>query len=97
MTNPYLLEEEKDYSKPINALKDKLKQMSKDLSSVQKAHAKMEKEEAKEKDEKENDSPESHQAAMDHFKSLFVNAKRNKDEQGANDAARNYHDYANKL
>lgn len=97
--NPYTpLEEEKDYSKPINSLKDKLMAMKKDLSAVQKAHAKMAKEEEKEKDEiNQAPTPEDHQTALSHFKTQYVNAKRNKDEAAATDAARGYHDYSNKL
>ena len=92
------VKEEKDYSKPINSLKDKLMAMKKELSIVQKSHAKMEKEEAKEK-EKANEAPtpEDHASALNHFKDQYLNAKRNKDDKGANDAARVYHDYSTKL
>ena len=97
--NPYEpLEEEKDYSKPINSLKDKLMAMKKDLSTVTKAHAKMAKEEEKEKDKmNQAPTPEDHQAALSHFKNQYMNAKRNKDDAAATDAARGYHDYSNKL
>jgi len=97
--NPYTpLEEEKDYSKPINSLKDKLMAMKKDLSTVTKAHAKMTKEEEKEKDKmNQAPTPEDHKAALSHFQSQYRNAKRIKDEAGASDAARGYHDYSNKL
>jgi len=93
--NPYTpLEEEKDYSKPINSLKDKLMAMKKDLSTVTKAHAKMTKEEDK---MNQAPTPDDHQAALSHFQSQYRNAKRIKDEAGASDAARGYHDYSNKL
>jgi hypothetical protein len=92
------IQEEKDYSKPINSLKDKLMQLKKDVSTVSKAHAKTEKAVQKTVDDKDQAlTPEDHQAAMSHFRGLYQNAKRNKDDSGANEAARQYHDYANKL
>jgi len=88
------VKEEKDYSKPINSLKDKLMAMKKELSIVQKSHTKMEKEK-----EKADAAPsqEDHESALNHFKTQYLNAKRNKDDKGANDAARGYHDYSHKL
>lgn len=106
--------EDKDYSKPIGKLKDMITSLKKDVSTVVKGHAKLEKKEkteheqekidgikakAQEKIDKMNQAPtpEDHQSALNHFKSQYLNAKRNKDDAGATDAARGYHDYASKL
>jgi len=97
--NPVSEEQINELSKDtLKSYVDKLMAMKKELSIVQKSHTKMEKDVAKAK-EKADAAPsqEDHDSALNHFKTQYLNAKRNKDDQGANDAARGYHDYSHKL
>lgn len=105
------MKEEKDYSKPIAKLKDMISSLHKEVKTVSKSHEKMRKEEEKEKHNKkiedavmkekekatERPSPDDHKAALAHMASQYRTAKAAGNEDDANDAARNYHDYSKRL